>query len=211
MYTLSSKLKLTAIILVIVGAIGLVYGFISTPSNEEELKELLAADAHGEHGAEHDEASATTAEHGMAVGEAHAASSKEHGETAHAAGEHGDSHMEHLLHQFQTKPWSALFVSAFFFFMISLGVLAFYAIQRAAQAGWSPLLFRVMEGITASSSWRSRVSTSSHQQTAGLFVRVTQGAFLFSFYHTWTRRASSPASAAASCCACCAACQPSPQ
>ena len=33
--------------------------------------------------------------------------------------------------------------------MISLGVLAFYAIQRAAQAGWSPLLFRVMEGITA--------------------------------------------------------------
>jgi hypothetical protein len=33
--------------------------------------------------------------------------------------------------------------------MIALGVLAFYAIQRAAQAGWSPLLFRVMEGITA--------------------------------------------------------------
>jgi len=40
-------------------------------------------------------------------------------------------------------------VAAFFFFMISLGVLAFYAIQRAAQAGWSPVLFRVMEGITA--------------------------------------------------------------
>jgi hypothetical protein len=33
--------------------------------------------------------------------------------------------------------------------MIALGVLAFYAIQRASQAGWSPLLFRVMEGITA--------------------------------------------------------------
>ena len=28
-------------------------------------------------------------------------------------------------------------------------VLAFYAIQFAAQAGWSPLLFRIMEGITA--------------------------------------------------------------
>jgi len=37
----------------------------------------------------------------------------------------------------------------FFFFMIALGVLAFYAIQRAAQAGWSPVLYRVMEGITA--------------------------------------------------------------
>jgi hypothetical protein len=33
--------------------------------------------------------------------------------------------------------------------LISVGVLAFYAIQYAAQAGWSPILFRVMEGITA--------------------------------------------------------------
>ena len=32
--------------------------------------------------------------------------------------------------------------------MISLGTLAFYAIQRASQAGWSPILYRVMEGIT---------------------------------------------------------------
>jgi hypothetical protein len=29
------------------------------------------------------------------------------------------------------------------------GVLAFYAIQQVAQAGWSPVLFRVMQGITA--------------------------------------------------------------
>jgi hypothetical protein len=33
--------------------------------------------------------------------------------------------------------------------LISLGVLAFYAIQQVAQAGWSPVLFRVMQGITA--------------------------------------------------------------
>ena len=32
--------------------------------------------------------------------------------------------------------------------LISVGVLAFYAIQYAAQAGWSPILFRVMESIT---------------------------------------------------------------
>ena len=42
-----------------------------------------------------------------------------------------------------------LFMFLHFFFMISLGVLAFYAIQRASQTGWSPVLFRVMEGITA--------------------------------------------------------------
>ena len=45
--------------------------------------------------------------------------------------------------------FTRVYVSAFFFMMISLGVLAFYAIQRAAQAGWPIVLYRVMEGITA--------------------------------------------------------------
>ena len=58
------------------------------------------------------------------------------------------SHDEHVFHQLANRPWAALYVAAFFFFMISLGTLAFYAIQRASQAGWSPVLFRVMEGIT---------------------------------------------------------------
>ena len=77
--------------------------------------------------------------HGVAEG--HGAEAADHG------GGHGPD--EILLHQLQNRPWSALYVAAFFFFMIALGVLAFYAIQRASQAGWSPLLFRVMEGITA--------------------------------------------------------------
>jgi len=58
------------------------------------------------------------------------------------------SHDEHVYHQLSNRPWSALYVAALFFFLISLGTLAFYAIQRASQAGWSPILFRVMEGIT---------------------------------------------------------------
>src|SRR5690606_4040549 len=58
-------------------------------------------------------------------------------------------HVEHVQHQIANRPWAALYVAAFFFMMIALGVLAFYAIQWAAQAGWSPGLFRVMEGITA--------------------------------------------------------------
>jgi hypothetical protein len=33
--------------------------------------------------------------------------------------------------------------------LLSMGTLAFYAIQNVAQAGWSPVLFRVMQGITA--------------------------------------------------------------
>jgi hypothetical protein len=67
----------------------------------------------------------------------------------HGEGNHDDKHAEHVQEQLAKRPWSALYVAAFFFMMISLGVLAFYAIQFAAQAGWSPLLFRVMEGITA--------------------------------------------------------------
>ena len=61
---------------------------------------------------------------------------------------HKMSHDEHVYHQLSNRPWSALYVAALFFFFISLGTLAFYAIQRASQAGWSPILFRVMEGIT---------------------------------------------------------------
>ena len=65
---------------------------------------------------------------------------------AHA--EH-QAHLEHVLHQLQNKPWAAFYVACIFFMFISLGVLAFYAIQVCAQAGWSPVLFRVMQGITA--------------------------------------------------------------
>lgn len=58
-------------------------------------------------------------------------------------------HLEHVLHQLQNKPWSALYVACIFFMLIAMGVLAFYAIQIVAQAGWSPVLFRVMHAITA--------------------------------------------------------------
>jgi len=70
-------------------------------------------------------------------------------ETEHVAVHSDKEHAEHVLHQLQNKPWAALYVACIFFMLISVGVLAFYAIQYAAQAGWSPILFRVMEGITA--------------------------------------------------------------
>ena len=139
MYTLSSKLRLFSIILVVIGAIGLVSGFLSAPSTVKEVKDMMAA--HDAHGGGHGDTQATTDDHAT---EGHG--TETHGqEDAHG----GDAHYKHVLHQLQNKPWAALYVAAFFFFMISLGVLAFYAIQFAAQAGWSPVLFRVMEAITA--------------------------------------------------------------
>ena len=61
---------------------------------------------------------------------------------------HNDEHAEHVMHQIHNRPYAALYVAAFFFMMISLGALAFYAIQYASQSGWSPVLFRVMQAIT---------------------------------------------------------------
>ena len=164
MYTFSNRLKIGSFILMAVGALGIAIGFISMPSTVEEAKAMVAS--HGEDGA-HGEEGATSMSGTPAMPEGGTASmraeadygemTKHDGDTAQGHGEsvqehggaHSAEHDEHLLHQLQNKPWAALYVAAFFFFMIALGVLAFYAIQRAAQAGWSPLLFRVMEGITA--------------------------------------------------------------
>lgn len=134
MYTFSNRLKIASFILMAVGLLGIGVGFMSAPSTVEEAKAMVANHDDG-HGDAH------------AV-EATGAVSDTHGEEVHDEG-HDAAHDEHVLHQLKNKPWAALYVAAFFFFMIALGVLAFYAIQRASQAGWSPLLFRVMEGITA--------------------------------------------------------------
>ncbi|MCT8339685.1 quinol:cytochrome C oxidoreductase [Flavobacteriaceae bacterium TK19130] len=147
MYSVPSKLKLFAIIFMVVGAIGIVAGFLTAPSSTEEVKEMMAShgDGHGEHA---EDSHATMDHHGNAEAghDGHEAMNPRL-EPAHDGGE--DAHYEHVLHQLQNRPWSALYIACFFFFMIALGVLAFYAIQYAAQAGWSPVLFRVMEGITA--------------------------------------------------------------
>ena len=135
MYTVSNRLKIGSIILMVVGILGMSYGFLSAPTSIADAKEMVAS-----HGEGHGDAHAEEATHAVV---------ESHGEQA---GNHLMSeaeHDEHVFHQLSNKPWAALYVAAFFFFMIALGVLAFYAIQRAAQAGWSPLLFRVMEGITS--------------------------------------------------------------
>jgi hypothetical protein len=141
MYTISNRLKIASIILMVLGAIGIGIGFGSSPSTVQEAKEMIASHG-GDHGNSH--AENTSDHHGEE--DSHHGAVEEHGDSE---SHHDSSHDEHLLHQLQNRPWAAVYVAAFFFFMIALGVLAFNAIQRAAQAGWSPLLFRVMEGITS--------------------------------------------------------------
>ncbi len=136
MYTISNRLKIASFILMAVGLLGIGWGFVSAPSTVEEAKAMASSHDSGHGDAHQEETTHVIAEE--------RGSYKEVIEPGHGA-----EHDEHVLHQLQNKPWAALYVAAFFFFMIALGVLAFYAVQRAAQAGWSPLLFRVMEGITA--------------------------------------------------------------
>ena len=136
-YTLPNKLKLFAIILMVLGAVGIGAGFLSAPGSTAEVKQMMAA--HGD-------------DHGEASNESHDTIKDSHDDATHGASHDAareQKHLEHTLHQLQNRPWSALYVACFFFFMIALGALAFYAVNFAAQAGWSPVLFRVMEAITA--------------------------------------------------------------
>ncbi len=134
MYTFSSKLKTFSFALMIIGALGVSFGFLSGPSTVEDVKIMLhdSHDAHVDESATHNN-------------ESHAPAAETNNTSAHS----DDAHAEHVLHLLKNRPWSALYVALFFFFMISLATLAFYAIQHASQAGWPVVLFRVMEGITA--------------------------------------------------------------
>jgi hypothetical protein len=146
MYTFSSKLKTFSLILMAVGLLGIGYGFYTAPKDIKEVEQLLSAENHGGHGEVKHEAETTHA----AKVENHEATPATHKEVSEvdAHAEH-EAHLTHVLHQLQNKPWAALYVACIFFLLISMGTLAFYAIQQVAQAGWSPVLFRVMQGITA--------------------------------------------------------------
>ncbi|TVZ56109.1 quinol:cytochrome c oxidoreductase quinone-binding subunit 2 [Lutibacter sp. Hel_I_33_5] len=157
MYQFSGKLKMFSIILMILGALGIGYGFLTAPKTVEEAKEILAHQAaHGAHGDSH----AVENHHEKKKEETHAHGEETHAnhvekvKDAHAAVDshgtsHDDAHAEHVFNQLQNRPWSAFYVALFFFLGVTLLVLAFYAAQRVAQSGWSIVLFRVMEAITA--------------------------------------------------------------
>ena len=130
MYVITRNIKIFSFTLMILGLFGIGYGFYKAPKTIDESIEIMASKHHEGH------------KHDLHKDEAH-------GYDSHSSDDsHAMSHDEHVFHQLANRPWAALYVAAFFFFMISLGTLAFYAIQRASQAGWSPVLFRVMEGIT---------------------------------------------------------------
>ena len=209
MYTFSSRLKTAAFALMIIGALGIGYGFFTAPKTTEQVKEMLHHnDGHGgghaateshaegnvlalntEHsenetiekheqdahdvveqleaphkekaqeglGEEPHENEAKEAAHAddhkqemseaVKAGMMNAHSSDGHGGDSHGVSE--EEHLEHALVQAQNRPWAAIYVAMLFFLLASVCAFVYYCIQRAATAGWSPVLFRVMEAVSA--------------------------------------------------------------
>ncbi|MCY3997934.1 MAG: quinol:cytochrome C oxidoreductase [Flavobacteriaceae bacterium] len=163
-YHFSKFLKRGSIICILIGAVAIAYGFWNMPKTVEQAQERAAATHHGHHG---HGSSSDDSHHGSHDDQTHSDQDNEqhehiehsvvesldnqktnHHQSASDKKSH-DNHGKHLLHQFQNKPWAAVYVAALFFFFIALGTLAFYAVQRASQAGWPIVLYRVMESISA--------------------------------------------------------------
>jgi hypothetical protein len=125
----------------VLGLVGIGIGFMTAPKTTQDIEAMIAANNHNA-GEDH----AVADEH--ATADTHKVDT--HGD-AQASADHNEhqEHLDHLLHQAKNKPWSAFFIAAFFFFMLALLALVFYAIQWASQAGWSIVLYRVMESITS--------------------------------------------------------------
>ena len=129
MYTFPNKLRNLAFVFMAVGFVGLAYGFLTAPTTIEQAKDLVAAN-HGEgHGTSHKNLGTHDGTDFHVEKSNHTTN---HDDNIHADVTHDElhniEHDEHVFHQLNNKPWAALYVAAFFFFMISLGVLAFYAI-----------------------------------------------------------------------------------
>jgi hypothetical protein len=150
MYQFSGKLKTFSLALIIIGVIGTAFSFYSgSQKTIEDAKHVIEASHNVGHGSSHEE---TAVHKDVADLENHTAKADTHvAADAHDTSsdkEHAE-HELHVLHQLQNRPWSAFYVALFFSLGITLLVLAFYAIQRVAQVGWSILILRVMEAITA--------------------------------------------------------------
>ncbi|MDX5326357.1 MAG: quinol:cytochrome C oxidoreductase [Bacteroidota bacterium] len=129
-FEFTSKARTLAIVLFVVGLIGVIAGFATNGAghheaagHEEHATEMTNGDDHGTH-----EASAHN--------EGHA---EEHGH---------DAELAH--HQQANRPWSALYVNSFFFFCIGLGSMFFLGVQYVARAGWSTGLLRIFEAVAFS-------------------------------------------------------------
>ncbi len=164
MFVFTSKMKLLAGYLTLVGLVFLLIGFNTDYSSH-------AAEGHADaavHSEGHDGAA-----HAPAAAEAHAEevhAVEAHADEAHAeesvVADHAAEGHEAMVHEAEghgaaghdghgashdlsaNRPWAAFLVNSIFFLGIGIGTLFFLAIQYAAQVGWSAGLIRVFEAVS---------------------------------------------------------------
>lgn len=141
MFKLPGKLKIFSIILIVLGALGIAYGFMTTPSQPEDVKEIVAA--------QQAKTSELHLKHDAEIDLIHRSGFARKALDIHDNADFSkdETKLNKALHQLRARPYAAVFIAAFFFFMIALGALVFHAIQYVAEAGWSRILFRVFEGV----------------------------------------------------------------
>ena len=148
MYQFSGRLKTFSKALIFIGLIGIAFSFYNgskkTLEDANHIIEAVHNDGHENGHAQVKDSHVEEMKH-----DDHASQDDDHVSKEIKAEPHNDDHAEHVLHQLQNRPWSAFYVALFFSLGLSLLVLTFYAIQRVALVGWSVVILRVMEAITA--------------------------------------------------------------
>ncbi|QTV04888.1 hypothetical protein J9309_08770 [Faecalibacter bovis] len=127
-YTFSPKLKMTSLIMIVVGVVLYGIGFFlhqsDVANSHDYINGLIQADP--------------TQFYGDYVSDAFISFNTDH-----------DAHMAHLENLLKNRPWAAFYVPAYFAFGIAASALFYLCIQFVANAGWSMVVTRVMEGIAS--------------------------------------------------------------
>ncbi len=137
MYEISGKLKTFALGLMLIGLVGIAIGFVkglgATESDAEQViehaRELKAEKAEKEAGKIH-------------YGKIRKWPRKK------PVDKELEPDVEHTLHHLHNRPWAAVYTSLLFFFMVSLLIFVFYAMHKAASAGWSVVIYRLNEAMS---------------------------------------------------------------
>ena len=111
-YKFSNKLKTFSIALMILGLLGVGYGFMTSHKSFEEVETLLAEEAHhgGGHGEAADHAVADTSHDAQAAKESHAEDAHATDTDAHHTDAHKE-HVEHVQHQIANRPVGCIICS----------------------------------------------------------------------------------------------------
>jgi hypothetical protein len=167
MFVFTSKMKLLAGSLTLVGLVFLLIGFNTDYSShaagghEAAGHEVANHEAAGHEVANHEAAGHEAAGHEAAGHEAAGHEATDHEAAGHEAAGHEPEATEPMNHEAAghdahgashdlsaNRPWAAFLVNSIFFLGIGIGTLFFLAIQYAAQVGWSAGLIRVFEAVS---------------------------------------------------------------